>query len=100
MTFASDNSIYAVKRIKGVYKVSENTNPVAFISSAQGVTDNINCINFDKTRNILWAGGSTGIVYRITLDKAVKKYTINGNINSIKVVQNYLFLHLHQIIKK
>ncbi len=92
MTFASDNSIYAVKRIKGVYKVSENTNPVAFISSAQGVTDNINSINFDKTRNVLWAGGSTGIVYRITFDKNVKKYNINGNINSLKVVQNNLFI--------
>lgn len=92
MTFASDNSIYAVKRIKGVYKVSENAAPVAFISSAQGVTDNINSINFDKTRNVLWAGGSTGIIYRVTLDKSVKKYNINGNINSLKVVQNDLFI--------
>ena len=92
MTFASDNSIYAVKRIKGVYKVSENAGPAAFISSAQGVTDNINSINFDKTRNVLWAGGNTGIVYRITLDKSVKKFNINGNINSVKVVQNNLFI--------
>lgn len=92
ITFASDNSIYAVKRIRGVYKVSENAVPVAFISSAQGVTDNINSVNFDKTRNVLWAGGSTGIVYRVTLDKNVKKYNINGNINSLKVVQNNLFI--------
>lgn len=91
MTFASDNSIYGVKKIKGVYKVTENTIPVAFVSSAQGITQNVNCINYDKNRNVLWAGANNGTVYRITLNKDVKKFTISGNCNALRVTANTIY---------
>jgi hypothetical protein len=93
MTIASDNAIYGVKGgVKGIYRVVENTAPVAFVSSSQGITDNINSVNFDESRNVIWAGGSTGIIYRVTLDKNVKKFTHTGTINSCKVAQNSLFV--------
>jgi len=93
ITLASDNAIYAVRGgVKGVYKVAENTAPAAFVASSQGITDNVNSINFDKSRNVLWAGGSTGIVYRITLNKNVKKYNVDGTINAIRVAGNALYV--------
>lgn len=93
ITFASDNAVYAVRGgIKGVYKVAENTAPAAFVASSQGITDNVNSINFDESRNVLWAGGNTGIIYRITLNKNVKKFNINGNITAIRVAGNDLYV--------
>lgn len=91
MTFASDNSIYAVKRIKGVYKVSENASPIAFVSSAQGITENVNCIQYDKIRGVLWAGANNGAIFRITLDKVVKKFTNSGTVNALRVVENTIY---------
>jgi hypothetical protein len=93
MTYASDNAIYAVRGgVKGVYKVVANTAPAAFVASSQGITDNVNAIDFDQARNVLWAGGSTGIVYRITLTKNVKKFNIQGTINALRVAANYLYI--------
>ncbi|NWF87861.1 MAG: IPT/TIG domain-containing protein [Ignavibacteriaceae bacterium] len=93
ITLASDNVIYAVRGgIKGVYKVAENTAPSAFVASAQGITDNVNSINFDESRNVLWAGGNTGIIYRITLAKNVKKFNVSGTINAVRVAGNNLFV--------
>lgn len=93
ITFASDNAIYAVRGgVRGVYRVAENTAPAAFVASSQGITDNVNSINFDETRNVLWAGGSTGILYRITLDKNVKKYNLEGGVNALKVAGNDLYV--------
>ena len=93
ITFASDNAIYAVRGgIKGVYKVAENTAPAAFVAASQGITDNVNSINFDESRNVLWAGGNTGIIYRITLNKNVKKFAVDGNVNALKVAGNSLYV--------
>lgn len=95
MTVASDNNIYAVRGgVKGIYKVIENIAPAAFVASSQGIADNVNDIEFDKTRNIFWAGGNTGIIYRITLDKNIKKFTTSGNITALKVGNNNLFVAL------
>jgi hypothetical protein len=91
-TLASDNSLYAVTGgVKGVYKVVPSTAPAAFVASSQGVTDNPNSIDFDQSKNVLWAGGSTGIIYRIKLDKNVKKFSLLGSISAIRVAGNFLF---------
>lgn len=93
ITLASDNAIYAVRGgIRGVYRAVQNTAPVAFLSSANGITDNVNDVEFDATRNIIWGGGATGIIYNITLDKVVKKFNIQGVINAIRVAGNDLFV--------
>jgi len=93
ITFASDNAIYAVRGgIKGIYKVAENTAPAAFVASSQGIADNVNSVNFDESRNVLWAGGNTGIIYRITLNKNVKKFTVNGTVNALNVAGNSLYV--------
>lgn len=93
ITFASDNSIYAVRGgVRGVYKVTENTAPAAFVATSQGISDNVNSICFDKTRNVLWAGGNTGNVYRITLAKNVKKFTVDGTINAMRIAGNSLYI--------
>ena len=86
-----DNSLYAVKRIKGVYKVSENTNPAAFVASGQGISENVNCINYDKSRGVLWAGANNGTIFRITLGKDVKKFNAGGNFSAIKIAQNTIY---------
>lgn len=93
ITLASDNAIYAVRGgVKGAYKLVENTTPAAFVSSSNGITDNLNSIVFDKVRNVLWSGGSTGIVYRIRLDKNVKTFSVNGSLNAMKIAGNTLFI--------
>jgi hypothetical protein len=105
ITLASDNSIYAVRGgVKGVYKVSENTTPAAFVSSANGIADNVNDVEYDATRDVIWGGGSTGILYRIRLDKNVKKFNIQGTVNAIRVAGNNLFVaaseNLEEIVWK
>jgi hypothetical protein len=93
MTVASDNAIYAVRGgVRGFYKVVENTAPAAFVATSQGISDNVNAIDFDKTRDVLWAGGSTGIIYRITLTKNIIKYNLTDGINAIRVAGNSLFI--------
>lgn len=93
MTIGSDNAIYGVKGgVRGIYKVVENTAAAAFVSSSQGIADNVNSVNFDKTNNVIWAGGATGIIYRVTLDKNVKKYNITGRVNALRVAHNNLFV--------
>lgn len=93
ITFASDNAVYGVRGgIKGVYRAAENTAPAAFVSSAQGITDNVNDVEFDATRNVIWGGGATGILYRIRLDKNVKKFNITGTVNAMRVAGNDLFV--------
>jgi hypothetical protein len=93
ITFASDNAIYAVRGgVRGVYRLVQGTAPVAFVSTSQGITDNVNDVEFDKTRNVIWGGGATGIVYRIRLDKNVKKFNINGVINAMRVAGDNLFI--------
>ncbi len=93
MAIASDNAIYGVKGgVKGLFRISEGVGPAAFVSSVQGIADNINAVTFDKTRDVLWAGGQTGIVYSITLSKNVKKFAVSGKIISLKVANNALFI--------
>lgn len=94
LTLASDNNVYAVRGgIKGIYKVVENTAPAAFVASSQGIADNINDIEFVNSQNVFWAGGNTGIIYRITLDKNIKKfYYATGTINALKVGNNNLYI--------
>lgn len=93
MAFASDNSIYAARGgVRGFYRVVENTAPAAFVATSQGISDNVNAIDFDKVNDVLWAGGSTGIIYRITLSKNVKKYNMNDGINAVRVAGNALFI--------
>jgi hypothetical protein len=94
ITMASDSAIYAVRGgIKGIYKVVENTAPVAFVASSQGIADNVNDIEFDKTLGQFWAGGSTGILYSITFSKNVKKYLyLSGTINAVKSGNNNLYV--------
>ena len=94
ITMGSDNAIYAVRGgIKGIYKVAENTNPAAFVASSQGIADNVNDVEFDKTLGQFWAGGSTGILYSITFSKNVKKYLyLSGTINAVKAGNNNLYV--------
>jgi hypothetical protein len=93
ITLASDNAIYAVRGgVKGVYKVVANTSPAAFVSSANGISDNVNDVEYDATRDVIWGGGSTGILYRIKLDKNVKKYNVDGTVNAVRVAGNDLFI--------
>jgi len=95
MTYASDNAIYSVRGgVRGVYKLSQGVAPAAFVSSSQGITDNVNSLDFDKSKNVIWAGGSTGIIYRITFTKNVKKYNLTGIVNSVKVAGSSLFIAL------
>lgn len=93
MAIASDNAIYGVKGgVKGLFRISEGVGPGAFVSSVQGIADNINAVTFDKTRDVLWAGGQTGIVYSISLNKNVKKFGVTGKIISLKVANDALFV--------
>jgi hypothetical protein len=93
ITLASDNAIYAVRGgVKGVYKVVENTTPAAFVSSSFGIADNVNDVEYDATRDVIWGGGSTGILYRIRLDKNVKKFNISGTVNAMRVAGSDLFV--------
>lgn len=96
ITMGSDNAIYAVRGgIKGIYKVVENTAPVAFVASSQGIADNVNDVEFDKTLGQFWAGGNTGILYSITFSKNVKKYLyLSGTINAVKSGNNNLYVAL------
>lgn len=96
ITIGHDGAVYAVRGgIKGIYRVAENTAPAAFVASSQGIADNINDIEYDAHRNIFWAGGNTGIIYRITPDKQVKKFTeLSANINSLKMTSDNLYIAL------
>lgn len=95
IAIASDNNIYGVRGgIKGIYKVVQNTAPATFVSSSNGIADNVSDIEFDNNRNIFWACGSEGNIYRITLDKNIKKYKISGNISAVKVGGTDLFVAL------
>jgi hypothetical protein len=92
ITLASDNAIYAAKPVRGVYKIVENTAPAAFVSSVNGIADNVNDVEYDAARDVIWGGGATGILYRIGLDKSVKKFNIVGSINAVRVAVNDLFV--------
>lgn len=93
ITYASDNAVYAVRGgVRGVYRSTLGVAPVAFVSSAQGISDNVNDIEYDKTRDVLWGGGITGVLYRIRLDKNVRKFNITGAINALKVTTNHLYV--------
>jgi len=96
MTFGSDGAIYAVRGgIKGIYKIVENTAPAAFVASAQGIADNINDVEYASALDVFWAGGSTGILYRITPTKNIKRFTeLAGNVNAIKYGNNNLYVAL------
>lgn len=96
LTIASDNNVYGVRGgIKGIYKIVENTAPAAFVASSQGIADNINDIEFYKSQNVFWAGGNTGIIYRITMDKNVKKvFYATGTINTLKIGNDNLYIAL------
>ena len=93
MTYGSDSAIYSVRGgIRGIYRVVRNTAPVAFVSSSQGIADNLSDVEFVGSQNLLWACGSSGLIYRITLAKNVKKFDyIKGSINAIKVGNGNLF---------
>jgi hypothetical protein len=93
MTYGSDSAVYAVRGgIRGIYRVVKNTIPAAFVSTSQGIADNVNDVEFINSQNVLWAGGSSGLIYRITLAKNVKKFDyIKGTINAIKVGNGNFF---------
>jgi len=93
LTFGSDGNIYAARRVRGIFQIAENTSPAAFVASAQGLEDNINDVEFDNSKNILWAGGNTGIIYSVSLSKTVNRfYSSIGNISAIKPTQNNLYV--------
>lgn len=95
LTYASNDKIYATRRVRGLVEVTENTNPTTFVASGAGIDDNLNDVEFDNSRNVLWAGGNTGILYSITLDKIVKKFIqLSGNISALKPTQNSLYVSM------
>ncbi|MFO7526945.1 MAG: hypothetical protein R6W68_15945 [Ignavibacteriaceae bacterium] len=95
MTYASNSKIYATRRVRGLVEVTENSAPVTFVASGQGIEDNLNDVEFDHFKNVLWSGGNTGVIYSITLEKSVKKfYEISGNISTIKPTENHLYVAL------
>ena len=54
---ASDSAIYGVRGVKGIYKVVKNTAPATFVSSANGIVDNLNDIEFDFSQKcilVMW----------------------------------------------
>ena len=89
---ASDSAIYGVRGVKGIYKVVKNTAPATFVSSANGIVDNLNDIEFDFSRNVFWSCGADGYLYIVTLNKNVKKYQMSGNISAIKNGGDNLFV--------
>lgn len=91
LTFGPNNTIYATRRVKGIMQVQKNITPSTFVSSAQGISDNVIDTDFDQSSN-LWAGGSSNSLYRITLSKNVKKFTFNGSVNALRVVDNFLYV--------
>lgn len=96
LTMASDNKIYGIRTgIKGVYVIVENTAAATFLTSAQGISDKMTDIEFDKTNNVLWAGGIVGEIFSFTLDKNVKKFIrLTGSIKAMKVAFNNLYVAL------
>lgn len=96
ITMASDGKLYGIRTgIRGVYVIAENTAAATFLSSAQGVSDKLADIEFDKSNNILWAGGNVGELFSFTLDKSVKKFIrLAGNIKAMKIGFNNLYVAL------
>lgn len=103
MSFASNGKIYATRRVRGLVEASENSAPVTFVASGAGIDDNLNDVEFDKLRNVLWSGGNTGVLYSVTLDKQVKKFNYlkgNANIAAVKPSQTHLFVALRDTLNQ
>lgn len=94
ITMAPDSSIYGVRGVKGIYKMVKNSPPATFVTSSNGVADNLNDIVYDYTRNIFWSCGADGYIYMVKLDKSIKKYQLTGNAGSVYYGNNNLFVAL------
>ena len=91
LTFGPSNTIFATRRVRGIVSMVEGTAPSTFVSSTQGIADNVIDTDFDQSLN-MWAGGNINSLYRVTLAKNVKKFNISGSVNALKVVNNFVFV--------
>ena len=92
LAITPDNTIYGARGLRGIFKIVENTAPATFVSSSNGIADNVTDVDYDAARDVLWGGGTTGILYKIGLDKNVKKFNINGIVSALRVAGNDLFV--------
>ncbi len=85
------NTIYAVRRVKAIFVVTEGTASKTWVTNANGL-GSINDFDFDQNKNI-WAGGSgNGKIYRITQAKELKAFSFPEDINAIRVFDNNLYI--------
>ncbi|MCK9209467.1 MAG: IPT/TIG domain-containing protein [Ignavibacteriaceae bacterium] len=90
MKFGQSGDLYAVRGVKGIFKIAPNTTAATWVSSANGIGT---IVDFDFDKNgIMWAAGNNVSLYRVTQAKNVKPFSFNANIRSVRVFNNYLYV--------
>ncbi|MFA6981270.1 MAG: IPT/TIG domain-containing protein [Ignavibacteriaceae bacterium] len=90
MKFGQSGDLYAVRGVKGIFKIAPNLAAATWVSSANGI-GTIMDFDFDQNGN-MWAAGNNASIYRATQTKNVKPFAFNANIRSVRVFNNYLYV--------
>ncbi|MDP3682932.1 MAG: hypothetical protein Q8S01_03280, partial [Ignavibacteria bacterium] len=90
MKFGQSGDLYAVRGVKGIFKIAPNLAAATWVSSANGI-GTIMDFDFDQNGN-MWAAGNNASVYRATQTKNVKPFAFNANIRSVRIFNNYLYV--------
>jgi hypothetical protein len=79
-------TIIGARRVRAIFQITEGVAASVFVSSG---LDFSNDIDFDQNQNI-WVGG-VGI-FRVTPAKEIKAFPFTGNIRSVRIFNNYLYI--------
>lgn len=83
-----NKTIYAARKQKAIFTVTEGQKGVVFVSSGLGtITD----IDFDQYKNI-WGVGNNDKIYRVSPTKNVKAFDFKADLRSVRVFNNYVYV--------
>jgi hypothetical protein len=91
LKYGPDNFIYGARRVRAIFRIQQGVAAATFVTSSQGI-GNVNDLDFDENK-IIWAGGSSnGFIYSVTLDKVVKSFPFDEDVNAVRVFDGHLYV--------
>lgn len=90
LKLADDGIIYGARTVKAIYTIPAGGG-TSSIWVSFGLLGTVFDLDVDANGNV-WAGGNNTFVNSIKPDKTIKQFPLEGNIRSLKINNNYLYV--------
>ena len=99
LKMGSGDTLYGVRNLAAIFTLRQNANPGIFINgTTNGSLSQLRDLDFDSQKN-MWMGGlNTSKIYRVNRNKAIRSFPFVGDVRSVRVYNNALFISGKSIV--